>query len=247
MSATTTPRIANPKTRTAARRLAGSILPGSLMVGAIVTGAALLPSTGAQAAVNTNSVAYWCGSSENGIKYEPVSDPFIVPAPPAGFDYTIAVVKAGSGPDENFVVQNPVAGDALSYPDDSPENRHVILCWTPVEQPPAPEEPPVEAPPADEPPADEPPVTEPPVTEPPVTDPPAAEPPVTPVVEPMAPPRSVAPPSEVASLAAMPEAAPEQPTPQLPATGSNGTLLAGVATALVAGGLAMRRLARRQA
>ena len=238
-----TPTIGFSPTTSLARRIAGSIVPGAFALGAVATGAALLPGTGAHAAANTNSVAYWCGSSDNGVKYEPVSDPFMVPDAPGGFEWSIAVVKAGSGPDENFVVQNPSAGDALSYPGDNPANSHVILCWTPVEEPPADE------PPADEPPADE----APPPADPPADEPPAEEPPVettVPTVAQTTPPLIQAPPEEVASLAGVPEvpqAAPQQPVQQLPSTGANGVALAAMGTAFVLGGVALRRLARRAA
>ncbi len=60
------------------------------------------------AATDTNQVDHWCETG--GIKYEPVDTPFIVPAPPAGQTWTLLILKAGSGPDQNQVIENPTVG-----------------------------------------------------------------------------------------------------------------------------------------
>jgi len=70
---------------------------------------------------NTNDVAYWCPNG--GEKFEPVADPYIVPAG----NWSLLVIKGGSGPDENFVVTNPVVGQGYSHP--TAGNSHVILCY----------------------------------------------------------------------------------------------------------------------
>jgi hypothetical protein len=216
------------------RRVAGATL-----LAAVAGGAALVPGAGAHAAANTNSVAYWCGAESAGVKYEPVADPFLVPVPPDGQQWTIAVVKAGSGADENFVVQSPVSGDSLSFPGDAPANSHVILCWAPVvdEQPPPP--PAEETPPP--PPADEPPVDQPPADE----APPAEEVPVVDQWTPPPPPVEVEVASASQPLVDVPADAPAaSPTTQLPATGAGTGVMAAIAIVLVGLGAGMRRLVR---
>jgi len=76
--------------------------------------------------VNTNSVEYWCG--ENGVKYEPVETPFVVPEPPEGTTWTLLVLKAGSGDGENETFPNPVVGQGYSH-SSGKDNSHAILCW----------------------------------------------------------------------------------------------------------------------
>jgi hypothetical protein len=56
-------------------------------------GVAVGPAMTASADAGTNSVAYWCGSEDLGVKHEPVSTPFIVPAPPADTVWTKAIVQ----------------------------------------------------------------------------------------------------------------------------------------------------------
>lgn len=73
---------------------------------------------------DTNQVSYWCAL---GFKYEPVSTPFVVPAPPAGYTWTLLVLKAGSGPGENETFANPVVGQAYSR-SDGKSISHAILC-----------------------------------------------------------------------------------------------------------------------
>jgi len=68
-----------------------------------------------------NKVSYWC---EDGIKYEPVETPFIVPAPPEGTQWTLIVLKAGT---TNETHPYPKQGDTYSHT--LHDNSHVILCW----------------------------------------------------------------------------------------------------------------------
>ena len=68
-----------------------------------------------------NKVSYWC---EDGIKYEPVDTPFIVPAPPAGTTWTLIVLKGGT---TNETHANPTSGQSYSH--SAHDNSHVILCW----------------------------------------------------------------------------------------------------------------------
>jgi len=80
---------------------------------------------------DTNKVEYWCPNG--GIKYEPVSTPFIVPAPPDGKVWTLLVLKAGSEQggsveEENQQFPNPVVGQAYSRTDGKGIS-HAILCY----------------------------------------------------------------------------------------------------------------------
>jgi len=68
-----------------------------------------------------NKVGYWC---EDGIKYEPVDTPFIVPAPPAGTTWTLIVLKGGT---TNQTHATPKTGETYSHSEH--ENSHVILCY----------------------------------------------------------------------------------------------------------------------
>lgn len=80
---------------------------------------------------DTNQVAYWCEGG-HGIKYEPVSTPFVVPAPPDGFTWTLLVLKAGSDESANPVNEtfaNPVVGQSYSRTDGK-SISHAILCKT---------------------------------------------------------------------------------------------------------------------
>ena len=245
MIAVQSPRPTNPSFNRPIRRRHGAGVIRPAIFGLAAAGGIMSMAATAHAGDGTNSVAYWCGSDSFGVKYEPVADPFIVPdVAPDGMTLTKAVVKAGSGPDENFVVDNPTVGQALSYPGDSPANSHVILCWEPT---PTTTAPPTTAPPTTQPPTTQPPTTEPPVTEPQVTEPPATEPPTTeppatepPVVEqaPPAPPTTL-----VASLGPVPQATPA-PAQQLPSTGSSTGYFAAAATLLTLGGFTIRRLSR---
>ncbi len=99
------------------------LVAGLLVVfeGPNVTTAAAGGSTG------LNQVSDWCDQGE---KFEPITDPFIVPAPPAGTVWTLLVLKAGSGPDENTEFPNPVVGQGYSHnSDQTPANSHAILCY----------------------------------------------------------------------------------------------------------------------
>ena len=73
-----------------------------------------------------NEVSDWCNGSD-GIKYEPVATPFIVPAPPAGTVWTKIVVKAGSGAGQNETWDYPDVGGWYSHSEH--DNSHVILCY----------------------------------------------------------------------------------------------------------------------
>jgi len=80
-----------------------------------------------QAAFGTNNdqmnqVDDWC---EDGMKFEPVSTPYVVPAPPAGATWTLLVLKAGT---ENQQIPNPVVGQAYSH-SNGKDISHVILCY----------------------------------------------------------------------------------------------------------------------
>ncbi|RKX65002.1 MAG: hypothetical protein DRP42_05500, partial [Tenericutes bacterium] len=101
-------------------------------------------------AENTNTVTYWCGSEDAGVKIEPVSTPFIVPEPSAGAIWSLLVLKAASGPDENETWSYPTVGAGYSH-SSGHNNSHAILCWETV------------------PPTTVPPTTVPPTTVPPTT------------------------------------------------------------------------------
>jgi hypothetical protein len=66
-----------------------------------------------------NDVSDWC---ETGIKIEPVATPFVVPEG----NWSLLVLKAGSGPDQNALFPNPIVGNSYSHPDH--DNSHAILC-----------------------------------------------------------------------------------------------------------------------
>ena len=70
-----------------------------------------------------NQVSDWC-DGENGVKYEPVDTPFIVPEPPEGTTWTLIVLKAGT---TNETIPYPLEGQSFSH--SLHENSHVILCW----------------------------------------------------------------------------------------------------------------------
>lgn len=77
---------------------------------------------------NSNQVEYWCPNG--GVKYEPVSTPFVVPAPPEGFSWTLLVLKAGSEESTETVNEtfpNPIVGQAYSRTDGK-DISHAILC-----------------------------------------------------------------------------------------------------------------------
>jgi len=86
--------------------------------------AAVASAAGATVDPETNRVAYWCGSEDDGIKYEPVDTPFIVPEPPEGKTWTKLVLKGGT---TNEVIPHPVVGQGYSHSVSA--NSHVILCW----------------------------------------------------------------------------------------------------------------------
>jgi len=80
-------------------------------------------------ATDTNQVDHWCAT---GIKIEPVDTPFVVPAPPQGQVWTLLVLKAGSGPDQNQEIPNPTVGTAYFWQTGEKDISHVILCYEPV-------------------------------------------------------------------------------------------------------------------
>jgi LPXTG-motif cell wall-anchored protein len=94
----------------------------------------LLQSTaGANPPPNTNEVAYWCGSSDLGVKYDNLtSTSFTVPDPPEGKVWTLLVLKAGSdesvetGANETFT--DPVPGQTYSH-SSGKTLSHAILCF----------------------------------------------------------------------------------------------------------------------
>lgn len=86
--------------------------------------------------VNTNSVAFWCGSEDAGVKFDNLTSlTFTVPPLPAGISsWSLLVLKAGSdvsvetGANETFV--NPGVG--LVYAHSSGKTlSHAILCFGP--------------------------------------------------------------------------------------------------------------------
>ena len=94
---------------------------------AVVAGIAIFAGeAGAQVAPDENKVEFWCNGTD-GIKYEPVDTPFIVPAPPEGTTWTLIVIKAGTTNETNT---NPIPG--TSYAHSEHDNSHVILCWETV-------------------------------------------------------------------------------------------------------------------
>jgi hypothetical protein len=148
-----------------------------LRIIAILTGlllAAGLVAFSSQAAFGTNNdqmnqVEDWC---EDGMKVEPVSTPYVVPAPPAGATWTLLVLKAGT---DNQTIANPVVGQAYS-PSNGKDISHVILCYE-REVPPSTTTTTTEPPPTTT-------TTEPPVTTTTLTVPPSStttttEPPIT--------------------------------------------------------------------
>lgn len=105
------------------------------LVGAALSAAALLgfaTQVSATPPPNTNEVAYWCGSSDLGVKYDPVSTPFVVPAPPAGTVWTLLVLKAGSDVSvetgENETFTDPVVGQSYTH-SSGKDLSHAILCY----------------------------------------------------------------------------------------------------------------------
>jgi LPXTG-motif cell wall-anchored protein len=111
------------------KRIARGLIAGAAMaIGlTLVTG-------GHVAASTSNDVFYWC--AQGGVKYEPVSTPFVVPDPPDGYVWTLLVVKAGSddvghGPGNDAPIVNPVVGQSYSH-STGKRNSHVILCMEPA-------------------------------------------------------------------------------------------------------------------
>jgi hypothetical protein len=103
-----------------------------------MTGALLLAVTGlataagAQPDPNTNTVAYWCGSEDAGIKIEGPFDSVTVPEPPEGTIWTLLVLKAGSEEggsveEENEQFPDPVVGETYIR-SDGKGISHAILC-----------------------------------------------------------------------------------------------------------------------
>jgi len=81
---------------------------------------------------NTNEVAYWCGGSDMGVKYDNLnSTSFTVPAPPDGKTWTLLVLKAGSDQSvehENETFTNPEVGESYSH-SSGKTLSHAILCY----------------------------------------------------------------------------------------------------------------------
>ena len=81
---------------------------------------------------DTNSVAYWCGSEDAGVKIDNYEDDsFTVPAPPEGKVWTLLVLKAGSVESTTVVNEtypNPVPGDTYVR-SDGKGISHIILCF----------------------------------------------------------------------------------------------------------------------
>ena len=96
-----------------------ALLASTLSVGAV------LASTDIS---DENKVGYWC---ENGVKYEPVATPYVVPTPPEGTAWTLLVLKAGSGEGANETFANPTSGQSYVH-STGKDISHVILCWEEV-------------------------------------------------------------------------------------------------------------------
>jgi hypothetical protein len=102
-----------------------------------MTGALLLAVTGLATAAGaqpdpTNSVAYWCGDEESGIKVENPGDSFTVPEPPEGTTWVMLILKAGSEEggsveEENEQFPDPVVGETYTRTDGKAIS-HAILC-----------------------------------------------------------------------------------------------------------------------
>jgi hypothetical protein len=104
------------------------VLVAALGVAGASAHAAAQPAARVVRPAKSNEVALWCPGGL-GIKYEPVSTPFVVPAPPTGWSWTLLVLKAGSGPNENATFPNPVVGQGYRHPGGR-DNSHAILCTT---------------------------------------------------------------------------------------------------------------------
>jgi len=103
-------------------------IAGTALIGLAIPAAA---TGGSPPATNTNEVPYWCQQNP-GIKFEPVATPFVVPAPPAGYTWTLLVLKAGSTGkggvvNENETFANPVVGQSYVH-SSGKDISHAILC-----------------------------------------------------------------------------------------------------------------------
>jgi hypothetical protein len=103
---------------------------GAIVVGSLFLGTGIASGTGGgPPPPNPNQVEFWCPTG--GIKYEPVSTPFVVPAPPSGFVWTLLVLKAGNEQTsvevENETFSNPVVGESYVR-SDGKNISHAILC-----------------------------------------------------------------------------------------------------------------------
>ncbi len=90
-----------------------------LVAGVFAALALVIPTV---SATDSNQVDFWC---DDGMKVEPVSTPYVVPAPPAGTTWTLLVLKAGL---DNQTIANPVVGQAYSH-SNGKDISHVILCY----------------------------------------------------------------------------------------------------------------------
>ncbi len=95
-----------------------------IIVGLLVVGIVLLVG-GVALATDSNQVDHWC---ETGVKFEPVSTPYVVPSPPAGSTWTLLILKAGTANDQ---IPNPVVGQAYAH-SSGKDISHVILCYEEV-------------------------------------------------------------------------------------------------------------------
>lgn len=91
----------------------------------------------------TNHVEYWVNYLEEVrditgatcMKTEgPDTQTYEVPAAPSGTMYVLAVTKAGSGDEANWVFYDPMAGDVLTAWDEK-DISHYILCTVPKTTP----------------------------------------------------------------------------------------------------------------
>lgn len=107
------------------------LLATILLVVSFTVGQHSTPEAAGTIVPDSNSVAFWCGSEDAGVKLEPVATPFVVPSPPTGIaSWSLLVLKAGSGDEANETFPNPVVGQSYVR-SDGKQISHVILCFGP--------------------------------------------------------------------------------------------------------------------
>ena len=73
-------------------------------------------------ATDSNQVDFWC---DDGMKFEPVDTPFVVPDLPQGATWILLVLKAGT---ENQSIATPKVGMSYTH-SNGKEISHAILCY----------------------------------------------------------------------------------------------------------------------